>query len=111
MLSRGERTLLRMNSGDAIAGWAAVGVEQLPNMRVMFVYELFAPHGHFEAFFDQLKEMAAAYGCSCAVRSQAPRKNGFIKTVRLQACLPSARGGNMNIEQLHAYADESAAAQ
>jgi hypothetical protein len=76
MLSRGERTLLRMDSEDAIVGWAAVGVEQLPNMRVMFVYELYAPRGHFEAFFDQLKGMAAAYGCSrvrCAAKPAQER--------------------------------------
>jgi hypothetical protein len=76
MLTRGERTLLRMDHADAIVGWAAVGVEQLPNMRVMFVYELFAPRGHFETFFDQLKEMAAAYGCSrirCAAKPAQER--------------------------------------
>jgi hypothetical protein len=76
MLSRGERTLLRMDHGDSIAGWAVVGVEQLPNLRMMFVYELYAPRGHFEAFFDQLKAMAISNGCSrvrCAAKPAQER--------------------------------------
>lgn len=80
MLSRGERTLLRLDDQGAdcgsIVGWAAVGVEQLPNMRVMFVYELTAPNAHFEAFFDELKQMAIALGCSrvrCAAKPAQER--------------------------------------
>ena len=76
MLSRGERTLLRMDEGDSIVGWAAVGGEQLPNMRVMFVSELFAPGGPFESCFDELKTMARAYGCSrvrCAAKPAQER--------------------------------------
>jgi hypothetical protein len=75
MLSRGERTLLRMDDGE-IAGWVAVGVEQLPNMRVMYVYELYAPNGQFEAFFDELKAMAVQLGCSrvrCAAKPAQER--------------------------------------
>ncbi len=63
MLSRGERTLVRLDRDDAIAGWGVVGVEQLPNCRVLYVYELYAPHGHFEEFCDELGVMAKALGC------------------------------------------------
>ena len=76
MLARGERTLLRMDCDNEIAGWSVVNVEQLPNMRVMFVYSLVAPHGHFEAFFDELKQMALTLGCSrvrCAAKPAQER--------------------------------------
>jgi len=63
MLSRGERTLVRMDNETAIVGWAVVGVEQLPNFRVLYVYELYAPHGHFEAFFDEVGKLAHEFGC------------------------------------------------
>lgn len=63
MLSRGERTLVRLDRDDAIVGWAVVGVEQLPNFRVLYVYELYAPHGHFDEFFDELGGMAKNFGC------------------------------------------------
>jgi hypothetical protein len=76
MLSRGERTLLRMDHEGEIVGWAVVGIEQLPNLRMMFVYELYAPGGHFEKFFSELKAMAAASGCSrvrCAAKPAQAR--------------------------------------
>jgi hypothetical protein len=52
-----------MDHEEAIVGWAVVGVEQLPNFRVLYVYELYAPHGHFEEFFDELGGMAKNFGC------------------------------------------------
>lgn len=76
MLSRGERHLFRMDSGDAIVGWSVIGWEQLPNMRVMWIYELWAPHGHFERFMDQVKELAKSQGCSrvrCAAKPAQAR--------------------------------------
>ena len=76
MVSRGERTLLRMDNAGEIAGWVVVGVEQLPNMRVMFVYELSASGGSFESFFDELKVMAESLGCSrvrCAAKPAQER--------------------------------------
>ena len=76
MLSRGERTLLRLDHEDQIAGWGVVGVEQLPNLRVLYVYELYAPNGHFERFYDELRAMALAYGClklRCAARPAQER--------------------------------------
>ncbi|TBN49182.1 hypothetical protein [Pseudomonas sp. BGI-2] len=63
MLSRGERTLVRLDRAGHIAGWGVVGVEQLPNCRVLYVYELYAPHGHFEEFCDELGVMAKSLGC------------------------------------------------
>lgn len=64
ILSRGERMLVRMTDGDETVGWGAFRIDQLPNMRVLFVTDLYAPHGHFECFFAELKQMAEQAGCS-----------------------------------------------
>lgn len=76
LLARGERTLLRMDAADGIAGWGAIRVDQLPNLRVLHITNLVAPHGHFESFFTAIKEMAAALGCSrvrCAAKPAQAR--------------------------------------
>lgn len=76
MLSRSERTLVRMNDEGKTVGWGVVRVDQLPNMRVLFVTDLVAPNGHFERFFDAIKELAASMGCSkvrCAAKPAQAR--------------------------------------
>lgn len=76
MLSRGERTLLRLDRSGAIAGWAVIGVEQLPNVRALYIYELYAPNGHFEDFIPELKSHALAMGCTrfrCAAKPAQAR--------------------------------------
>lgn len=76
ILSRGERTLIRMDSDGATAGWGVIRVDQLPNMRVLFITDLVAPHGHFERFFSSIKELAATLGCSrvrCAAKPSQER--------------------------------------
>jgi len=85
MLSRGERTLVRLDREAQIVGWSVVGVEQLPNCRVLYVYELYAPHGHFECFLEELQTMARAYGClkiRCAAKPAQERlyrqRCGFV---------------------------------
>lgn len=82
MLGRGERCLFRMDEEDAIVGWAVIGWEQLPNMRVMWIYELWAPGGHFERFFDDVKAMAVANGCS-SVRCAAKPAQARLYRMRL----------------------------
>jgi len=75
MLARGERTLIRMDA-DKPVGWGVVRVDQLPNMRVLFITDLVAPHGHFEQFFTAIKDMAKALGCSrvrCAAKPAQER--------------------------------------
>jgi hypothetical protein len=64
LLSRGERILLRMDEGSELRGWGVVRIDQLPNVRVLHVCELYAPHGHFEEFFPPLMEIARSCGCS-----------------------------------------------
>jgi hypothetical protein len=84
ILSRGERTLIRMDDEGACVGWGVVRIDQLPNMRVLFVTDMVAPNAHFERFFEALKQMALAYGCSrvrCAAKPAQARlyrqKAGF----------------------------------
>ncbi|MCW5668137.1 MAG: hypothetical protein KIT86_00660 [Hydrogenophaga sp.] len=64
ILSRGERTLIRMDNDGKTVGWGAIKVDQLPNLRALHITNLVAPHGHFEQFFEEIKAMAASLGCS-----------------------------------------------
>ena len=76
ILSRGERTLIRMDNEGKTVGWGAVKVDQLPNLRALHVTNLVAPHGHFEQFFTEIKAMAASLGCSevrCAAKPAQAR--------------------------------------
>lgn len=76
ILSRGERTLLQMWDGEKAVGWGVIRVEQLPNIRALYVTGLYAPHGHFEQFFDQIKAIAFNMGCSrvrCAAKPAQAR--------------------------------------
>lgn len=85
ILSRGERTLIRMDNEGETVGWGAVRVDQLPNLRALHVTNLVAPHGHFEQFFEEIKAMAASLGCSrvrCSAKPAQARlyrmKCGFL---------------------------------
>lgn len=76
MLSRGERQLLRMDVDSETVGWGVVRIDQLPNIRVLHITDLVAPHGHFERFFTAIKELAASQGCSkvrCAAQPAQAR--------------------------------------
>lgn len=64
ILSRGERTLIRMDAVDGVRGWGVVRVDQLPNVRVLFVTDLVAHNGKFHHFFSAIKDMARSLGCS-----------------------------------------------
>jgi hypothetical protein len=63
ILSRGERTLLRLVE-DSVVGWGVVRVDQLPNVRVLFITDLVAHNGGFERFFEAIKQLARDLGCS-----------------------------------------------
>lgn len=76
LLARGERNLVAMVDDGKPVGWAVFRIDQLPNMRVFFITDLVAPHANFPAYFDQVKEMAAGYGCSrvrCAAKPAQAR--------------------------------------
>lgn len=63
ILSRGERTLVQLWD-EKVVGWGVYRIEQLPNIRVLFITGLYAPHGHFEQFFEEIKSIARMNGCS-----------------------------------------------
>lgn len=76
ILSRGERTLIRMNRDGEAVGWGVVRIDSLPNFRVLHVCSLYAPGAAFQEFFTALKGMAEAHGCSrirCAAQAVQAR--------------------------------------
>lgn len=62
ILMRGERALLGISDGEKTAVWMAVGVDQLPNVRTLFVYSI-AGEATAEAF-SCLAAYAKAAGCT-----------------------------------------------
>lgn len=64
LLARGERTLIGVRDGAIVKGWAAIQVQQLPNIRTLYVYSVYAPGATGPGVFDQLKQYAKANGCS-----------------------------------------------
>jgi hypothetical protein len=64
LLARGERTLIRMEDEGETIGWGVVRADNLPNVRVLHVCEMYAPNASFERFFEELKKFAAHNGCS-----------------------------------------------
>lgn len=84
MLSRGERTLLEMIIAEKTVGWGVVRVDQLPNIRVLFITDLVAHNANFEDYFEAIKQLARDLGCSkvrCAAKDAQARlyrmKSGF----------------------------------
>lgn len=64
ILSLGERTLVQMQRDGLAVGWGVVRADQLPNVRVLFVTDMWAPGAAFAEFFDELKKYAEANGFS-----------------------------------------------
>lgn len=64
MLARGERMLLGLQVEDKFVAWAATQVQQLPNIRVLYIYSIFARGETGDAAFKQLAEYARAEGCT-----------------------------------------------
>jgi hypothetical protein len=65
LLARGERTLLAAQDERGVSqAWAAIQVQQLPNIRVMHVYSLFARGNTGDELFEQLADIARKEGCS-----------------------------------------------
>lgn len=80
MLSRGERVLIGMKRGDSFVGWGVVMTNQLPNMRVLHVCELYAPHAGFPEFFEELKKYADLTGHSRIRMSAGPAQARLYKS-------------------------------
>lgn len=64
LLARGERQLLALESDDRYVAWAAVQVQQLPNLRVFYIYSIYAPGSTGPEAFRLLADLARAEGCS-----------------------------------------------
>lgn len=75
ILARGERHLIAMRRDGVTVGWSVIQINQLPNVRVLHVSDLWAPGAEFKEFFEELKVQAAQMGCSevrcCAGPAQA----------------------------------------
>lgn len=84
LLSRGERTLVSMRRDGRAVGWGVIRADQLPNLRVLFVTDMWAPGALFAEFFEELKKYADSQGFSeirCAAQPAQARlyqmKAGF----------------------------------
>ena len=64
ILSRGERTLVRLDDDDKIAGWGCYRVDQLPNLRALHITDLVSHNNEYHKFFEEMKVIARALGCS-----------------------------------------------
>lgn len=76
ILAREERILVRMDDEGKTVGWGVYRIDQLPNIRVLFVTNLWARNAHFERFIDELKTLAQINGCSvirCAAKELQER--------------------------------------
>jgi hypothetical protein len=85
MLGRGERALLGMREGtEKPCAWAAVQVQQLPNIRVLYVYGIVAHNQVAPEQFGKLKDYAKANGCS-TIRGVSSDAVGKIWERKLKA--------------------------
>lgn len=64
ILARGERTLVRMDDEGKAVGWGVFRVDPLPNIRALHITDLVCHNAQFQRFFDELKMIAGALGCS-----------------------------------------------
>ncbi len=64
ILTRGERILLGVGDDTQISGWAAVQIQQLPNLRVCYIYAIWAPGSTGPEAFSLLKKYAVDNGCA-----------------------------------------------
>ena len=82
VLSRGERGLVKMTRDNETVGWACFRIDQLPNMRVLFVTDLVAHNATFAEFFEQVKMMAEQLGC-VRVRCAAQKAQARLYKMKL----------------------------
>lgn len=76
LCANGQRILVRMDRDGKPVGWGVFCIDQLPNVRVLFVTNLVARRAKFEEFFPSLLNIARANGCSeirCAAKEVQER--------------------------------------
>ena len=64
LLARGERDLFALEHEGAYPAWACTQVQQLPNIRTLYVYAFVAKDCTGPELFKQLGDLARAHGCS-----------------------------------------------
>jgi len=64
LLTRGERSLIGIRSGEEVVAWFAVNVVQEPNVRHLYVYAIYAPGATGQEAFGLLAGYAYDAGCS-----------------------------------------------
>lgn len=84
ILTRGERILLGVGDETGVSGWAAVSIQQLPNLRALYVYSIFAPGSTGPEAFSLLNKYALDNGCSC-IRGACDEAVGRLWTRRFDA--------------------------
>jgi hypothetical protein len=80
LLARGERTLLGARDDGKVIGWAAVSVQQLPNMRVLYVFAMAGKGIASPEVMALIRQYAEHNGCSTvrgAVRPAMARLLGL----------------------------------
>jgi hypothetical protein len=76
LLARGERTLIGAREDDKVLGWAAVQVQQLPNIRILYIYAMQGKGICSSDGFALLQQYAKSNGCTAirgAVRASMAR--------------------------------------
>ncbi len=84
MLARGERTLIGARDAEGIKGWAAIQVQQLPNIRSLYIYAIYAPGITSPEVFEELRKYAKAHGCS-VIRGACSEAVGRLWERKFQA--------------------------
>jgi len=85
ILSRGERTLIGVrDEGGPPLGWAVIGIHQLPNIRTLYVFDIYAPGATGPEAFNLLKQYAKANGCS-VIRGSCDDAVGRLWERKMQA--------------------------
>ncbi len=64
MLGRGERQLVGIENGADVVAWFAVSVDQMPNIRVLYIYAAWAPGSVNLEVFAPLAQFARDSGAS-----------------------------------------------
>jgi hypothetical protein len=85
MLARGERLLVgvREENGPPL-GWAVLSVMQLPNLRVLYVWDIYAPGATGPEAFRLLADYGRANGCS-VIRGSCDRAVSRLWEQKLNA--------------------------
>jgi hypothetical protein len=94
LLARGERILIGARDDGRVVGWAAVGVMQFPNIRVLHIYAIQGKGLFTPGWLRLLREYAAHHGCTSIRGCVRPSMERFVRrfggqqvyaTVELQA--------------------------